>query len=189
VRLRDLLDEAIDRARADLTTRLTEEHRSESSEYIDDVARTVGLGAVKYADLSQNRLSNYVFSFDKMLALQGNTAPYLIYAYVRVQGIGRKEAGAMAGEVRLSEPAELDLARHLLRLDEALDRTARDYQPNHLCAYLFELSQKFNTFYEACPILSADAPVKASRLTLADLTARTLKLGLGLLGIKTVERL
>lgn len=188
VRLRDLLDEAIERVRADFTARLAQENRQESPAYIDEVSQTIGLGAVKYADLSQNRLSNYVFSYEKMLALHGNTAPYLIYAYVRVQGIARKQEG-VGGAVLLKEAAELDLARQLLRFDEALDKVARDYEPNHLCAYLFELSQKFNSFYEACPILSAEASVKASRLTLADLTAKTLKLGLGLLGIKTVERL
>lgn len=194
VRLRDLLDEAIARARADLEGRLKEEKRTETEEFINRVARVVGLSAVKYADLSQNRTSNYVFSFDKMLALQGNTAPYILYAYVRIQGISRK--GAIDFEqlgadvpVLLQEETELVLAKHLLQLQEIVDLVAADLLPNRLCQYLFELSQKFNQFFERCPVLQAEESLRSSRLMLCDLTARTLKLGLGLLGIEVLQRM
>lgn len=193
VRLRDLLDEAVARAKADLEARLQEEGRQESAEFIDHVATIVGMSAVKYADLSQNRTSNYIFSYDKMLSLQGNTAPYLLYAYVRVQGISRKgnidfqQLGDRA--IQLGEEAELTLAKHLLGFDEVLSALEVDLMPNRLCQYLFELSQKFNQFYDRCPILQADEPQRTSRLILADLTARTLKLGLSLLGIQVLERM
>jgi arginyl-tRNA synthetase len=194
VRLRDLLDEAVDRARADLEARIQEEGRQETPEFINHVAQVVGISAVKYADLSQNRTSNYIFSFDKMLALQGNTAPYMLYAYVRVQGISRKgqidfeQLGAEA-RIVLQEDSEFVLARHLLQLDEIVDQVGQDLFPNRLCQYLFELSQKFNQFYDRCPVLQAAEPFRTSRLALCDLTARTLKLGLSLLGIPTLERI
>lgn len=194
VRLRDLLDEAIARARADLETRIQTEERQETPEFVDRVAQVVGIGAVKYADLSQNRTSNYIFNFDKMLALQGNTAPYMLYAYVRVQGISRKGAidfeqlGADA-KIRLREETELVLAKHLLQLDEIIAEVGQDLFPNRLCQYLFELSQKFNQFYDRCPVLQAEEPDRTSRLALCDLTARTLKLGLSLLGIPVLERM
>ncbi|MDQ2098901.1 MAG: arginine--tRNA ligase [Tychonema bourrellyi B0820] len=194
VRLQDLLDEAIVRTRADLETRLVAEERQETEEFITNVSEVVGLSAVKYADLSQNRASNYVFSYDKMLALQGNTAPYMLYAYVRVQGIRRKggidfdnlDAGA---KVILQSDAELVLAKHLLQLNEVLGSVDGDLLPNRICQYLFELSQKFNQFFEQCPVLKAEEPLRSSRLILCDLTARTLKLGLGLLGIQVLERM
>jgi arginyl-tRNA synthetase len=194
IRLRDLLDEAIDRARQDLETRLGTDDRQETPEFIDQVARTVGLGAVKYADLSQNRTSNYIFSYDKMLALQGNTAPYLLYAYVRVQGISRKgnidfQGTEVQGNLVLTEDSEHALMKHLLQLEDVMIAVATDLFPNRLCTYLFELSQKFNQFYDRCPILQAEEPQRSSRLTLADVTARTLKLGLSLLGISVLERM
>ncbi|MGI0485268.1 arginine--tRNA ligase [Pantanalinema rosaneae CENA516] len=361
VRLRDLLDEAIARARFDLEIRLKEEARQETSEFVDHVAQTVGVGAVKYADLSQNRTSDYVFSYDKMLALQGNTAPYMLYAYVRIQGISRKggidfnnltgdtvpviEAASATSEpphaiehslielppagmatsqfgsnwqpwltnllanwkpilltglgiyglivfvqallglfhgintvpfaqplfeligiwatvqfatkrllfardrdelitefqafwhgtidqlaetadlnadrpvvallpkstdlpaitpvedhtlapvtletlpISLQEETELALAKHLLQLNQILNAVEADLLPNRLCQYLFELSQKFNQFYDRCPVLQADEPLRTSRLVLCDLTARTLKLGLSLLGIPVLERM
>jgi arginyl-tRNA synthetase len=194
IRLRDLLDEAVDRARADLEARIQEEGRQETPEFINHVAQVVGISAVKYADLSQNRTSNYIFSFDKMLALQGNTAPYMLYAYVRVQGISRKgqidfeQLGADA-KILLQEDSEFVLARHLLQLDEIVDQVGQDLFPNRLCQYLFELSQKFNQFYDRCPVLQAEEPFRTSRLALCDLTARTLKLGLSLLGIPVLERM
>ncbi|MBF2000751.1 MAG: arginine--tRNA ligase [Synechococcales cyanobacterium M58_A2018_015] len=194
VRLRDLLDEAVARARADLETRLQDEGRQETDEFIAHVAQVVGISAVKYADLSQNRTSNYIFSYDKMLSLQGNTAPYLLYAYVRVQGISRKggidfqQLGAEV-PIQLQEETELTLAKHLLLFDEVLSAVAADLLPNRLCQYLFELSQKFNQFYDRCPILQAEEPQRTSRLVLADLTARTLKQGLSLLGIAVLERM
>ena len=194
VRLQDLLDEAIVRTRQDLEERLKVEERQETEEFIANVSRTVGLSAVKYADLSQNRASNYIFSYDKMLALQGNTAPYMLYAYVRVQGIRRKgeinfdnlDAGA---KVILQSDAELVLAKHLLQLNEVVNAVGADLLPNRICQYLFELSQKFNQFFEQCPVLKAEEPLRTSRLVLCDLTARTLKLGLELLGIKVLERM
>ena len=194
VPLRELLDEAIAHARADLVDRLQTEERTETDEFIEHAARVIGVGAVKYADLSQNRNSNYIFSYDKMLALQGNTAPYMLYAYVRVQGISRKgqinfeNLGADA-KIQLREEAELGLAKHLLQLTATLEQVSQDLLPNRLCQYLFELSQKFNQFYDRCPILQADEPDRTSRLMLCDLTARTLKLGLSLLGIEVLERM
>ncbi|MEO1350940.1 MAG: arginine--tRNA ligase [Cyanobacteria bacterium J06635_15] len=156
--------------------------------------QTIGIGAVKYADLSQNRTSNYIFSYGKMLALQGNTAPYMLYAYVRVQGISRKggidfdQLGHEAG-IQLEDDTEFTLAKHILKLDETLDEVAADLLPNRLCQYLFELSQKFNQFYDRCSVLQAEEPQRTSRLILCDLTARTLKLGLSLLGISVLERM
>jgi len=194
VRLQDLLDEAVGRARADLEARIAAEGRQESEDFIQTVAEAVGIGAVKYADLSQNRTSNYIFSFDKMLALQGNTAPYLLYAYVRVQGISRKggidfaDLSAQAS-ICLEDETEFTLAKHLLQLDEVLEEVATDLFPNRLCQYLFELSQKFNQFYDRCSVLQAQEPQRTSRLILCNLTARTLKLGLRLLGIQVLERM
>jgi arginyl-tRNA synthetase len=194
VRLRELLDEAINRTEKDLETRIKEEERTESQAFIDNVEKVVGMSAVKYADISQNRTSNYVFSFDKMLSLQGNTAPYLLYAYVRIQGIRRKgeidfkQVGTEA-KMQLQEEAELTLAKHLLQLNEVIEAVATDLLPNRLCQYLFELSQKFNQFYDQCPVLKAEDAQRISRLGLCDLTARTLKLGLSLLGISVLERM
>lgn len=194
VRLRDLLDEAIERAQTDLETRIQTEERQETPEFVQQVAQTVGISAVKYADLSQNRTSNYIFSFDKMLALNGNTAPYMLYAYVRVQGISRKgnidfEKLGIDAKIILQEEPEFVLAKHLLQLDEIIDELSQDLFPNKLCQYLFELSQKFNQFYDRCPILQAEEPLRTSRLALCDLTARTLKLGLSLLGIPVLARM
>jgi arginyl-tRNA synthetase len=194
VRLRDLLDEAVDRAQNDLETRLKEEERQESEEFIAHTAKVVGISAVKYADLSQNRTSNYIFSYDKMLALQGNTAPYMLYAFVRIQGISRKgqidfdDLGSNA-QVILQEETEFTLAKHLLKLEEILAEVSQDLMPNSLCQYLFELSQKFNQFYDRCPVLQAEDDIKTSRLVLCDLTARTLQRGLSLLGIQVLERM
>jgi arginyl-tRNA synthetase len=194
IRLKDLLDEAVSRARTDLETRIQAEERDETEAFIQDVAEAVGIGAVKYADLSQNRTSNYIFSFDKMLALQGNTAPYMLYAYVRVQGISRKgdiDFDHLPAEARihLEDDSEFALARHLLQLDEVLGEVAQELYPNRLCQYLFELSQKFNQFYDRCSVLQAKEPQRTSRLLLCDLTAKTLKLGLMLLGIRVLERM
>jgi arginyl-tRNA synthetase len=194
VRLKDLLDEAIDRARADLESRLKDENRQESEEFIANVAQVIGISAVKYADLSQNRNSNYVFSFDKMLSLQGNTAPYLLYVYARICSIGRKgnidfEQLEKDAKVLLQEDEELVLAKHLLQLSEVLKNIEQDLLPNRLCEYLYELSKKFNKFYEECEVLKAEEPQRSSRLILGDITARTLKLGLSLLGIQVLERM
>ncbi len=164
------------------------------------MAQVVGLSAVKYADLSQNRNSNYIFSFDKMLALQGNTAPYMLYAYVRIKGIGRKggidfETVGNQAKIVLTEESELTLAKHLLQLTDVIKGVEVDLLPHRLCEYLFELSKKFNQFYEQCPVLKSkdgsafDESQQMSRLMVCDLTAKTLKLGLSLLGISVLERM
>ena len=205
VRLKDLLDEAVDRAEADLRRRLAEEGRQEDEAFIQQVATTVGLAAVKYADLSTNRITNYQFSFERMLALTGNTAPYLLYAVVRIAGIARKggdlEGAGAAGQgsalqglpssvpLSFSEPQEWALVRELLKLDAVIAEVEEELLPNRLCSYLFELSQVFNRFYDQVPVLKAEEPARSSRLALCRLTADTLKLGLGLLGIPTLERM
>ncbi len=194
IKLKALLDEGIATFRKDLEARLVADTRQETPEFIANSAEVVGLSAVKYADLSQNRLSNYVFSYDKMLALQGNTAPYMMYAYVRVQGISRK--GGIDFEhlgdnalIILNEELELTLAKHLLQLGSIITEVERDLLPNRLCQYLFELSQKYNQFYDKHSVLQAEEPVRTSRLILSDLTAKALKLGLDLLGIPVLERM
>lgn len=316
VRLKDLLDEAVSRAYEELEKNLEKENRTESAEYKQNIAEVVGISAVKYADLSQNRTSEYKFDYDKMVALKGDTAPYLLYAYVRTQGIARKEdkigSGALttvettaislknltplqqeiqyiwkkvkpiaiaaliliaaifvidaisklhaaihhvpllspilqltgfsytlwfafnnllfykkrrqftqkvesvkrdvlgapdtakalpsasdrdaisptnSPEILLQEESELALAKHLLQLTDILAEVERDLYPNRLCQYLYELSQKFNQFFENCPVLKAEEPIRSSRLILCDLTARTLKQGLSLLGISVLERM
>jgi arginyl-tRNA synthetase len=194
IKLKELLDEAIDRFTNDLKSRLVTENRQETDEFIANSAEVVGLSAVKYADLSQNKTSNYVFSFDKMLALQGNTAPYMLYAYARIKGISRKggidvdNLGSNA-QIILGEELELALAKHLLQLDSVITEVERDLLPNRLCQYLFELSQKYNQFYDKHSVLQAEESIRTSRLILSDLTAKTLKLGLDLLGIPVLERM
>ncbi len=190
VRLQELLDEAIARVKTDLETRNPEYDQT----YKQEVAEAVGLGAVKYADLSQNRTSNYAFSFDKMLSLQGNTAPYMLYAYVRIRGISRKgdvDLDALAtATINLNHELELALAKHLIQLAEIIDAVAEDLMPNRLCLYLFELSQKFNQFYDQCPVLQAENESdRLSRLILCHITAKTLKFGLNLLGIRVLEKM
>jgi arginyl-tRNA synthetase len=193
VRLRDLLDESVVCYRQLLDDRLTADERSEPEEFKANVAHIAGLSAVKYADLSQNRTSNYIFSYEKMLADKGNTAPYMLYAYARVQSIGRKgeiDFSQLDGTIiNIAEEAELTLAKHLLQLESVINEVAVDLFPNRLCLYLFELSQKFNIFFESCPVLKAEEPQRTSRLALCDLTARTLKLGLNLLGIQVLDRM
>ncbi len=189
VPLKTLIETAIAKAYADINQRnpeMDEEHKKH-------IAQVIGISAIKYADLSQNRISNYIFSYDKMLSLQGNTAPYLLYAYVRVRGIGRKgeiDFQELAlDELLLTTDTEIILAKHLLQFAEVINAVAEDLFPNRLCQYLYELSQKFNQFFEQCPILQAETPQRLSRLVLADLCARTLRLGLSLLGIKVLERM
>jgi len=191
IRLVDLLDEAIQRAREDLQDRLSSESRSENESFIDKVSTTVGIAAIKYADLSQNRVSNYQFSFDKMLSLQGNTAPYLLYALVRIAGISRKggDLNVSSQNIQFNEPQEWALIRKLLQLDCIIAEVEKELLPNRLCGYLFELSQIFNRFYDQVPILKASEPSRTSRLALCSITADTLKLGLSLLGIPTLERM
>ena len=157
----------------------------------DHIARVVGLGAVKYAELSQHRMTDYVFSWSKMLSLQGNTAPYLQNAYVRVRSIFRKlgaELGA-AQEVVLTEPAELALAKKLLQFGETVPLVLQEFRPNLLANHLFETANAFHTFYEACPVLKSEGVTQHSRLVLCEATARVLKQGLGLLGVEVPERM
>jgi arginyl-tRNA synthetase len=196
VRLKDLLDEAVERAEADLRRRLQEEGRREEEAFIAHVAHTVGHAAVKYADLSTNRITNYQFSFERMLALSGNTAPYLLYAVVRIAGIARRggdlaghDGGGPSASLHFSEPQEWALIRELLKFDAVIAEVEAELLPNRLCSYLFELSQVFNRFYDQVPVLKAEEPARRSRLALCRLTADTLRLGLGLLGIPTLERM
>ncbi|GAC1472657.1 MAG: arginine--tRNA ligase [Isosphaeraceae bacterium] len=190
--LESLLDEGVAEAR-----KVVDENSPDLDEAErEKVAEAVGLGAIKYADLSQNRLSDYVFDWKKMLAMNGNTAAYLQYAYARIQNIFRK-GNVLPREIRekrptilLSHPAERALAVRLLRLPETLELAASELKPNILTDYLFELANMFNTFYDECPVLKAESPDRRdSRLALGDLTARTLKFGLTLLGIDVIDRM
>ena len=182
VKLVDLLDEAVSRA-----TEVVQEKRKDfSQEQLNSVANAVGIGAVKYADLSKDRVSDYIFSWDKMLALDGNTAPYLQYAHARIKSIFRKAGGKadLSAPIILESPYELAIAKHVLRLGEIIALTARDLKPHHLCNYLYELATKFSGFFENCPVIQSPEPTRSSRLLLCDLTARTLEIGLDLLGIE-----
>ncbi len=191
VRLIDLLTEAINRAKQDLINRLEKEGRQESIGFVEEVSKVVGLAAVKYADLSQNRITNYQFSFDRMLSLQGNTAPYLLYALVRIAGINRKSKDLLKKQmqVRFHEKEEWSLIRQLLKFEDVIIQVEEELLPNRLCNYLFELSQVFNRFYDHVPVLKAEEPFQSSRLILCQMTGSTLKLGLNLLGIATLERM
>jgi arginyl-tRNA synthetase len=189
VRLEDLLDEAEERAFKVVSDKNPELDIARRRE----IARVVGLGAIKYADLSQNRQSDYIFSWDRMLSLQGNTAPYLLYAYTRIQGIFRKGGEAAAtgtkSEFVMTAPEELALARRLLNFGLALESAADDYRLNFLCAYLYELAGDYARFYENCPVLQGEGPTRATRLALSNLTARVLKQGLDVLGIETTGQM
>lgn len=187
VPLRQLLEEACRRAR-----KIVEEKNPGLSDTEkNDIAEKIGIGAVKYADLSQYRMTDYVFSWDKMLSLHGNTAPYLQNAYVRIRSIFRK-AGESLPEISqfvLDHPAELTLAKRLCQFAEVVPQVLNDFRPNILASYLFELANSFHGFYEACPVLKAQEPARSSRLALCDLTAQVLRRGLDLLGIKVPEKM
>jgi len=189
VRLMALLDEAEQRA----FKLVSEKNPDLNEDQRGEVARIVGIGAVKYADLSRNRTSDYVFSWDKMLSLEGNTAPYMQYAYARVRSIFRKEGldeTAAEGSVVLGEPAEMDLAVKLGQFPETVQAVADECLPNLLCGYLFDLAGAFMTFYESCPVLKApDKARRTGRLRLCLLTAKTVRSGLDLLGIETLEQM
>ena len=187
VPLRELLEEACKRAR-----KIIEEKNPQlSDDEKSDIAQKIGIGAVKYADLSQYRMTDYVFSWDKMLSLQGNTAPYLQNAYVRIRSIFRKagESAPRIDELVLADSAEINLAKRLCQFAESLPQVLNDFRPNILANYLFEAANTFHTFYEACPVLKSEEPTRSSRLALCDLTARVLKHGLGLLGIQVPEKM
>ena len=187
VPLRQLLEEACTRAR-----KIIEEKNPGLSEQEKiDISRVIGIGAVKYADLVQYRMTDYVFSWDKMLALQGNTAPYLQNAYVRIRSIFRK-AGQNAPKIDnfiFKEPAEITLAKRLCQFAEIVPQVLNDFRPNVLANYLFELANSFHAFYEGCPVLKSEEPLRSSRLALCDLTGRVLQGGLDLLGIKVPEKM
>ena len=188
VKLADLLDEAVQRARALVAEKNPELTGAEA----DRVARAVGIGAVKYADLSKNRTSDYVFDWDTMLSFDGNTAPYLQYAYARIRSIFRRAGVSPEGleaAPAVVEPEERRLAVLLLRFQETLEQVASEALPHLLCTYLYELASRFMRFYEACPVLDAPGASRESRLKLCALTAETLQRGLDLLGIETVERM
>ncbi len=211
VKLAELLDEAEERAFtvvSDKSPELPEAQRRE-------IARVVGLGAVKYADLLPNRQSDYIFSWEKMLAMNGHTAPYLLYAYARIRSIFRKGAGqGVSGtgsnqvpvariqseepgspsrvstvSIILSTAEELALAKHLLHFGLVLEAVVEEYRPNYLCNYLYDLAGHFARFYENCPVLKAEAGLRASRLALCDLTSRVVRQGLEAVGLETLEQM
>src|SRR5256712_12325541 len=187
VPLRELLEESVARAR-----KIIEEKNPDLGDADRiDIAQKIGIGAVKYADLSQYRMTDYVFSWDKMLALQGNTAPYLQNAYVRIRSIFRKagEPPPKSAKFVLKERAEVGLARKLTQFAEIVPQVLNDFRPNILANYLFELANNFHAFYEACPVLKAEEPAQSSRLALSELTGRVLQKGLQLLGIKVPEKM
>lgn len=190
VKLADLLDEALERARR----LVVEKNPDMPADELEKLANAVGIGAVKYADLSKNRTTDYIFDWDNMLAFEGNTAPYMQYAYTRVLSVFRKadidESALANAQVVISEDREAQLAARLLQFEETLTVVAREGTPHVMCAYLYDVAGLFSGFYEHCPILSAEnEEIRNSRLKLAQLTAKTLKLGLDTLGIETVERM
>jgi arginyl-tRNA synthetase len=197
VPLRELLEEACRRTRKIIDEKNPDLSESEKI----DVAQKIGIGAVKYADLSQYRMTDYVFSWEKMLSLQGNTAPYLQNAYVRVRSIFRKageswqrhpadeEVGWKPMPLQLGDSAEINLAKRLCQFAEIVPHVLNDFRPNILANYLFEVANSFHTFYEACPVLKSEEPARGSRLALCDLTAKVLCRGLDLLGIKVPEKM
>jgi arginyl-tRNA synthetase len=197
VPLRELLEEACKRAR-----KIVDEKNPDlSDEEKSEIADKIGIGAVKYADLSQYRTTDYIFSWEKMLSLHGNTAPYLQNAYVRIRSIFRKagetwhrdpgdgEIGWKPMQLRLCDAAEIQLAKRLCQFAEIVPQVLNGFRPNILANYLFELANSFHAFYEACPVLKSEEPVRGSRLALCDLTGRVLERGLDLLGINVPDRM
>ncbi|HEX4667037.1 MAG TPA: arginine--tRNA ligase [Chthoniobacterales bacterium] len=187
VPLRELLDEAIVRAQKIVEEKNPDLEEAEKNE----IAKTIGIGAVKYSDLSQYRMTDYVFSWDRMLSFQGNTAPYLQNAYVRIRSIFRKagEEFSPPNELVLAEAAEVNLAKRIAQFGETVPQVLNDFRPNLLANYLFELANSFHAFYEACPVLKAEEPARGTRLALCELTARILRRGLELLGIGVPEKM
>ncbi|GAA5484340.1 arginine--tRNA ligase [Haloferula sargassicola] len=186
VQLADVLDEAVERAGQVIA------EKNPDLENAGEIAEIVGIGAVKFAELSQHRLTDYVFAWDRMLALQGDTAPYLQYSYVRIRSIFRKLEGGFdpaSAKLSLHEDAEVHLARLLARYGETVPVLLDDHRPNLLANYLLELARAFHSFFEACPVLKAEPEVRDSRLALCELTSRVLEHGLGLLGIRCPERM
>jgi len=188
VKLIDVIDEAIERAFQLVTSK-----NPDLDETIrQNISEVVGVGAIKYAELSKNRTTDYIFDWDTMLSFEGNTAPYLQYAYTRIRSIFRRaeiDSTSLDSKIVLQHPVEFALAVKLLQFPEAIDSVTDDFQANVLCNYLFEVSGQFMSFYEACPILNQDDEIKNSRLIIADITSKILKQGLELLGIQTVEKM
>ena len=211
VKLASLLEEAQDRAMALVKQKLIDREIEMPESQQREIAAAVGIGAIKYFDLNRDPVGNYVFDWEKMLSLDGNTAPYLQYAYARIRSIFRKAGAPSSGAdfgrpsapansgtafnrpqmtpIVLEHSAELALAKHILRLGEVTAVVARELKPHHLCSYLYELATKFSGFYESCPVIKSPEPLRSSRLELCDLTARTLALGLDLLGIRHPEQM
>lgn len=193
IKLSDLLDEAIENADAKLHSLILEKNPDMQPDELKEVINAVGIGAVKYSDLSKNRTTDYVFDWDIMLALEGNTAPYMQYAYTRVVSIFKRagiDVNNLSGVLKIVDDREKALAARLLQFEETLYTVAREGTPHVMCAYLYDVAGLFSGFYENCPILNADdESTRQSRLKLAALTARTLKTGLDTLGIQTIERM
>jgi arginyl-tRNA synthetase len=190
VKLRELLDEAVERA----MKVMEEKNPALSPAQRQQIARAVGIGALKYADLSSDRIKDYIFDWDRMLAFDGNTAPYIQNAYVRVHGIFRKGhvnvANLAGATIVVAEPAEKALALKLLQLAGVVAGVADSLEPHRLCTWLYETASAYHKFFETCPVLAAESDaVRSSRLRLCEVTARAFKLGLGLLGIEVVERM
>ena len=191
-----LLDDAQERAFEVVKTKQLE--RPEADRLAEnswhEVARIVAIAAVKYSDLLPNRQSDYVFSWHKMLALNGNTAPYLLYAYARIRSIFRKGKEAATGDrqissIELTAPEEIAVAKHLLNFGLTLEAVADEFRPNFLCNYLYELAVHFSRFFENCPVLKSEGATRERRLLLCELTAKVLKQGLNALGIETLEQM
>jgi len=185
--LKSLLEEAVSRA----TAIVAEKNPDLSEKDCEAIGAIVGIGAVKYAELSQHRMTDYIFSWDKMLSLQGNTAPYLQNAYVRCRSIFRKLSGPLtvASSPTLREKPELDLAKKILLFPEVVPAILDGFKPNILATYLYELAAEFHGFYESCPVLSAEPPVRETRLMLCDVFSRVVGAGLDLLGIQVPEKM
>ena len=208
VKLADLLAEAEERglalAKAKDDERVARAHEKGEMDVtpmpgsdLARIGRAVGIGAIKYADLSKDRIGDYTFSWDKMLAMDGNTAPYLQYAYARIQSIFRRAAERgvdvsrrpFVAPLTPASPFELALAKHVLRFGDVVELVARELKPHHLCTYLFELATRFSGFFENCPVLSSEEPTRSGRLTLCEATGRTLACGLDLLGIEHPDQM
>jgi len=185
VKLVDLLEEAVERATAVALDKPSDLPPAEAAE----VGRVIGIGAIKYADLSGDRMSDYLFDWDRMLALTGNTGPYLQYAYARIRSIFRKAGNSAPGKITLTEPAERELALELLTFGPVLTGVGRSLEFHRLTGYLYGLATTFSAFYEKCPVLTAPAGIRESRLALCELTGRTLRQGLDLLGIEVLDRM
>jgi len=194
ITLASLLDESKQRARARIDEGIAEGRLRVRPEEMDEVSRVVGIGAVKYADLRQNRLSDYQFDWDKMISFQGNAGPYLQYAYARCASIFAKGGLSMddasaGGDIALETPTEQTLGKHLLRFADVVHQAAATSQPHLICEHVYELARAFNGFYAECPVLDADGATRASRLGLTAMTARQIRRGLGLVGIGVVDRM